>query len=71
MICGIGNNLKEMEDKKGYTFGIDKTNYMIVQTGKEKDQELNIIIKRGKVERVPDYKFLGLIIDESGTIGRN
>ena len=68
VICGIGNNLKEMEDKKGYTFGIDKTNYMIVQTGKEKYQELNIIIKRGKVERVPDYKFLGLIIDESGTI---
>ena len=40
MIEGVVENLKVMENDKGFTFATKKTNYMVIKTGKEKDEEV-------------------------------
>ena len=50
---GITENLNIME--QGYTFGTKKTNYMIARTGREKEEELDLEVRRGKIGRVKEY----------------
>ena len=42
VISGVAANLNEMEKRKGFTFGTSKTNYMIIKTGREKDEEVEL-----------------------------
>ena len=71
VIEGIGNNLQQLEKKKGFTFGTDKTNYLIIKTGKEKDELVELKVKKGMIEKADNYKYLGLIIHENGTIEKH
>ena len=57
-----GKNLQQIENKKGIRFNTDKTNYMIVKTGKEKIREPEIVVERGSVK----YNYLGNWIGEDG-----
>ena len=59
-------NLQHMERKKGFRFNTDKTKYVIVKTGKEKGEEVDIEVAMGKIERVEKYKYLGNWIGENG-----
>ena len=71
VIEGIGKNLEIMEEEKGFTFGIDKTNYMIMKTGREKDMDVTMKIKRGEIQKVEEYKYVGIILHEDATIERH
>ena len=68
---GITENLNIMEEEKGYTFGTKKTNYMIARTGREKEQELDLEVRRGKIGRVKEYTYMGVTITESGTVEKH
>ena len=41
---------------------------MIIKTGKEKDEMIDLKVKKGKIERVSEYKYLGIVINENGTV---
>ena len=54
----IGENLQKMEQRKGFTFSVEKSNYMVVQTGnsKKENEDIDIKIKKGQVRRTKEYK---------------
>ena len=68
----IGENLQKMEQRKGFTFSVEKSNYMVVQTGnsKKENEDIDIKIKKGQVRRTREYKYLGNWIDTEGNVRR-
>ena len=54
------NNCARMEKDKKISFGLTKTKYMIVRTGQE--EEINKIVKAGRIERTDKWKYLGMTI---------
>ena len=68
VVKGVEQNLQHLEEKKGFTFGTKKTNYMAINTGREKEEELDLKIKEGIIKKVSEYQCLGLLYHESGTI---
>ena len=68
----VGKNLAEMEKMKKYTFNNKngKSHYLIVKSGREGIEELNIEVEKGKISRAEEYKYLGNMITESWTIER-
>eukprot|EP00794_Sanderia_malayensis_P020626 gene20626-22661_t len=67
---GVGRNLKEMESRKKYTFNNanGKSHYMIVKTGREQEEIVDIQVEKGKITRTQEYKYLGNWITEKGTV---
>ena len=65
-----GKKLVIMEQEKKYTFNTEKTNYMVIKTGKknEKEKDLDMNVKKGKIERTKTYKVLGNWINEEGNL---
>ena len=61
-------NFAEMEKLKKFTYGLKKTNYMIIRTGKEKDEIIVESVKNGVVQEVTEYKYLGLWINKEGNL---
>ena len=55
------NNCAKMENEKKISFGIKKTNNMIVKTGRE-EEEINEIVKAGRIQRTNKCKYLGITI---------
>lgn len=68
MIEEVSEKLKEMERRKRYTFNKDKSNYMVIKTGKEQEKEINIEVKKGKLKKVERHKYLGNWIGEKGDV---
>ena len=60
--------MRELEIQKKFTFGIDKTKYMVVETGSEKEEEIRENIERGVVQKAEEYKYLGLWLNSDGTL---
>ena len=50
-----------IEKEKKISFGVKKTKYMIVKTGRE-EEEINKIVKVGRMQRINKCKYLGMII---------
>ena len=40
-----------MEREKKISFGLKKTKYMIVKTGREEDEEINETVNAGRIQR--------------------
>jgi len=61
-----------MEEEKKFTFNVNKgkTNYMVIKTGKETNEEPLIEVRKGKVEKTNEYKYLGNWIGEHGNVER-
>ena len=59
-------NFGEMETLKKFTYGLKKTNYMIIETGREKDEEINEKVKLGSVLEVDEYNYIGLWLNKKG-----
>ena len=47
------------------------SHYLVVKTGKEKEQEVNINVEKGRIEKAEEYKYLGTYITASGTIEKH
>ena len=59
-------NFRAMESLKKFTYGLKKTNYMIMKTGREKDEEVLEAVKQGPVKRVSEYNYVGIWLNEAG-----
>ena len=59
-------NMRRLEILKKYTFGMDKTKYMIIETGKEEDEIIEEEVEGGLVERTEEHEYLGFWVNESG-----
>ena len=59
------NNCARMEIEKKISFGLKKTKYMIVKTGREEEQ-INKKVKAGRIQRTEKCKFLGMTISTDG-----
>ena len=60
--------MRQLEIQKKYTFGLDKTKYMVVETGTEKEEEIKENIERGMVEKANKYKYVGLWLNSEGDL---
>ena len=69
-IEGTARNCGNMEDIRKYTFNneVDKTAFMIInpKKGSENIKELTNQVKRGKIKRTQEYKFVGEWYNEKG-----
>ena len=56
--------MRQLEKEKKYTFGLDKTKYMVMKTGKDEEEEIREEVERGIVEKTDEYKYVGLWLNE-------
>ena len=61
------NNCAKMEKEKKISFGMKKTKYMIVKTGRE-EEEINETVKAGRIQRTDKCKYLGITISTDGQL---
>ena len=65
------NKMRTLEVTKKYIYNIKegKTEWMMIRNGrkKEKEEELELEVKRGKIGRATQYKYMGDRYDERGT----
>ena len=62
-----------MERKKNFTFNPDKTRYLMIKgkkRSKKEGEQPEMKIKKGKIERTNEYRYLGNWIDERGSVER-
>ena len=59
-------NLREMEKLKKFTFGLKKTNYMVIETGKEPKESIEEDVKEGRVSECFEYEYLGFWVNQDG-----
>ena len=57
-----------MEKEKKISFGLKKTKYMIVKTGREEEEEINETVKAGRIQRTDKCKYLGVTISTDGQL---
>ena len=64
-------NCREMEKYK-FSYGLNKTKYMIVmKTGTEPQDEIIGNVKEGKVQKTDEYQYVGLWVNEKGNLSRH
>ena len=61
-------NCARMEKEKKISFGLKKTKYMIVKTGREDEEEINETVKAGRIQRTDKCKYLGVTISTDGQL---
>ena len=57
-----------METEKKMIYGLKKTRYMVINTGKEPEEVIEERVKEGIVQEVDIYKYLGMVINKSGNL---
>ena len=60
-------NCTRMEKEKKISFGLKKTIYMIVKTGREEEKR-NQTVKAGRIQRTDKCKYLGMTISTDGQL---
>ena len=61
-------NCAKMDKEKKISFGSKKTKYMIVKTGREKEEEINETVKAGRIQRTDKCKYLRMTISTDGQL---
>ena len=64
-------NCHEMERKKKFTFNVTKSNYMVMNTGKDIEIKITEEVKNGQLQKVKEYKYLGVWINEGNNFVTN
>ena len=57
-----------MEVEKKMKHSLRKTNYMVVRTGKKKEDNIPEQMKAGNIQRTKKYKYLEITINEEGNL---
>ena len=57
-----------MEKEKKMTYGLKKTKYLIVKTGKEIEEIVQENVQSGEVCKTETYHYLGITINEEGNL---
>ena len=61
-------NCARMEVEKKMKYGLKKTRYMIMKTGKEIEESITEKVKAGNIQRTNKYKYLGIEMNEEGNL---
>ena len=61
-------NMRQLEIEKKYTFGMIKTKYMAMETGREEEEEIVEEIEWGVVGKVKEYEYLGLWVNNKADL---
>ena len=61
-------NCRRMEIEKKMIYRLKKTKYMVINTGKEPEEVIEERVKEGIVQETDIYKYLGMVINKSGTL---
>ena len=61
-------NCARMEKEKKISFGLKKTKYMIVKTGREEEEEINETVKAGRILRTDKCTYLGMTMSTDGQL---
>ena len=59
-------NMAEMEVVKKFTYGLKKTNYMVVNSARGKAEEINEKVKGGIITEAKEYKYIGFWVNKEG-----
>ena len=59
-------NMAEMERIKKFTYGLKKTQFMVVDSARGKAEEVNEKVKSGTVKETEEYKYVGFWINKKG-----
>ena len=54
----------QMEVEKKMIYSLSKTKYIVVKTGKEKEEDISERVKAENIQRTKKYKYLGITITE-------
>ena len=60
-----------MEVEKKMKYSLSKTKYMVLKTGKEKEEDILEQVKAGNIQITKKYKYLEITIDEEGNLNRH
>ena len=60
------HNMAEMETIKKFTFGLKKTNFMVIDSARGKPEEIREEVKSGAVKETDEYKYVGFWINKKG-----
>ena len=73
-ILGIGDRLTVIENtrikEEKFKFIKKKSKYMVIKSGKDKEEKVNERIKDGEIEKTDEYKYLGNWINERNNVKR-
>ena len=58
-------NFKELEDLKKVTYGLKKTKYMVMNTGREEEEVITEEVGLGIVTKTKEYKYMGFHTNEA------
>ena len=61
-------NCRRMEIEKKMIYGLKKTKYMVINTGKKPGEVIEERIKEEIVQETDIYKYLGMVINKSGNL---
>ena len=61
-------NCRRMEIEKKMIYGLKKTKYMVINTGKKPGEVIEERIKEEIVQETDIYKYLGMVINKSGSL---
>ena len=61
-------NYGRMEIEKKMIYGLNKTKYMVIKTGKGQEEVIEERVKEGIVQETDIYKHLGLVINKLGNL---
>ncbi len=59
-------NMNQMEKLKKFTYGLKKTKYMVINSGREEKQKIVEAVKAGIVDECSEYEYLGFWINQDG-----
>ena len=63
-------NTRWLEEQKKFKFNRNKSKYMVINTGKGKEQEIHERVKDGQIEEVHEYKYLGMWITKDNKMDK-
>ena len=70
-IAAIGKrirNCRKMETEKKIQYGLKKTKYLTIRTGREKQELIEKKVKEGKIDEVATYSYLGIMLNKEGNL---
>ena len=60
-----------MMEKYKFTYGLEKTKYMVIQTGTEPHEKITEQVKAGEVQQTREYQYVGVWINEKGNLSKH
>ena len=61
-------NCRKMETEKKIQYGLKKTKYLTIRTGREKQEQIEEEVKEGKIDEVATYSYLGIMLNKEGNL---